>query len=942
MKKILLTFLFPFYVFAQQQTVTYNINPASFEETESITITVNGNSINETTWSVTDHSLYMWAWSYDLNDENSLDCPTNGSWINSSETNKFTYNSGSDTYTMTIVPRSFFGRTGIGRFGFLIKAKDGTDNKKSQDIYVEVGAFTVTLVSPASTSVHVSSGSSYLISATNTNGTADYSLYVNDILMTQSTETDSSFQYTLTNITENSFCSLDVTQGTTTITKEFNFIVDPGTISAALPFGVLDGINYDSSDPSVATLVLTAPLKDFVYVAGSFNDWQPTAVHAMKKDPVTGKYWLKLTGLTSGEIYTYQYWVYEKTPLANSPALVKTADPCSTLVLNTYDDPWIPASSYQNMPTYPAGQEREVTVLQTGQTPYNWQVTNFNKPKEEDLIVYEVLVRDFDGNRTFQDLINRIDYFKNLNINAIELIPIMEFEGNESWGYNTAFHMALDKFYGPKDKLKELVDLCHQNGIAVILDIAFNHAFGRNPMVRMWMTDPDGDGWDNGVSSENPYFNQVATHSYSVGLDFNHSQNVTKNYVKRVVKYWIDEFKIDGFRWDLTKGFTQNCTGSDSCTNTYQADRVAVLKEYADFSWSIDPDHYVIFEHLGNDDEEREWANYRLSEGKGVMLWGKMTTQYNQLTMGFNSNNDISRMGYKAHSGFNGNRVMGYAESHDEERLMYKNIMYGNSFGIYSIKDLNTALSRMSALGAVSLTIPGPKMIWHFGDLGMDNSINTCTDGSVNTDCKLATKPQPQWNENWLGDTNRKTIYDDWSKINKLKINEPVFEGDYNIVTNTLAPEIYIWNDGLDISDLKNVVVIANFDVVSRNISTDFPFTGTWYNLMDESSLNVTSQPMNISLQPGEFRIFGNQLSTVGIKDYNTLEATIYPNPALDFFQIDKSVDRIQIYDMTGRKVRDLQSSETNKYSVEGLPMGIYMVKMTKDNQRQTSKLIIN
>lgn len=173
-------------------------------------------------------------------------------------------------------------------------------------------------------------------------------------------------------------------------------------------------------------------------------------------------------------------------------------------------------------------------------------------------------------------------------------MPVMEFEGNESWGYNTSYHMALDKFYGTADKFKEFIDLCHQNGIAVILDVALNHAFGRNPMVRMWMKDADGDGWGD-PAADNPYFNEFAKHSYGVGADFNHSQARTKYYTKRVVKQWIQEFKIDGFRWDLTKGFTQACSsGDDTCTNTYQADRVAILKEYADYSWSLDPSHYVI------------------------------------------------------------------------------------------------------------------------------------------------------------------------------------------------------------------------------------------------------------------------------------------------------------------------------------------------------------
>ena len=175
---------------------------------------------------------------------------------------------------------------------------------------------------------------------------------------------------------------------------------------------------------------------------------------------------------------------------------------------------------------------------------------------------------------------------------------------------------------------------------------------------------------------KNPYFNVTATHSYGVGNDFNHSLARTKYYTKRVIKQWIQEFKIDGLRWDLTKGFTQNCTGSDACTNSYQQDRVDILKEYADYSWSLDPTHYTIFEHLGVDAEEQQWANYRVtgeSDGisKGVMLWGKMTDQYNQLTMGYNSSNDISRIASSSR-GFTANRLVGYAESHDEERLMYK------------------------------------------------------------------------------------------------------------------------------------------------------------------------------------------------------------------------------------------------------------------------------
>ena len=188
---------------------------------------------------------------------------------------------------------------------------------------------------------------------------------------------------------------------------------------------------------------------------------------------------------------------------------------------------------------------------------------------------------------------------------------------------------------------------------------------------------------------------KLATHTYSVGSDFNHSSALTKKYSKRVVKHWIENFKIDGFRWDLTKGFTQNCTDTNSgCTDNYQADRVAILKEYADYSWSLDPDHYVIFEHLGGTQEQKEWADYRIDEGKGIMLWGKMTSPYNQLTMGFSSNSNINGMGHNSQN-FIGKRLVGYSESHDEERLMYNNQQYGASNGSYDVTTLTTALERM-------------------------------------------------------------------------------------------------------------------------------------------------------------------------------------------------------------------------------------------------------
>ena len=961
--------------FGQEQNVTFTITPGSFDEDEMITITVTG--LNRSTWSLTADDVndplsgvYLWMWRVDGSGQQ--DSPTNGQWTDSDESQRMTYNAGLDEYTFQLTPDTFFGTTGITQIGMLVKANDGSDTgsgeRKSQDNLVPVGRVIVDITSPAGDAAVVASGDDVTINATISTGGSvtvmgSIEVFLNDVSQGTSTCGFPNCQFILNNVTVGGEVRVVGTPPSSMDMGEasFDLIVAPANNEEAIPAGVVDGINYDDTDDTVATLVVTAPGKDYVFVAGSFNNYTPGA-SVMKKDPTSDKFWIELTGLTPGNVETYQYWVYDETPVADSPTLVKTADPFSTLVLSPFDDPFIPSSSYPNIPTYPTGQEREVTVLQTGQTPYNWQVNNFTKPKKEDLIIYEVLVRDFDANRNYQDLIDRMDYFVDLNVNAIELMPVMEFEGNESWGYNTSFHMALDKYYGTPDKFKEFVDTCHQNGIAVILDLALNHAFGRNPLVRMWMDDPDGDGWGE-PSSDSPYFNEVPQHDFNVGSDFNHQQPLTQEYTRRVVQHWIEEYRIDGIRWDLTKGFTQNCGPDDTndtfgCTNGYVQDRIDVLRTYADYSWSLDPDHFVIFEHLGTSAEEQQWADYRVGEGKGIMMWGKMTDPYNELSKGFNgSTGNLNGMGHDSR-GFADKRLVGYAESHDEERLMYRNLTEGNSSqSSHDVTDLNTAISRMSAVGAVSLTIPGPKMIWHFGELGMENSIFTCPNGSVNDpsgndgDCKLDTKPQPQWANNWLSDPVRRQVYDDWARLNELKINEDVFEGDYSISpegNNNYLQRIYIFDTSIPTTELRNVVVLANFDVVTQSIAGGFPFTGTWYELMDDTgntSINVTNTNVRISIPPGEFRIYGNQPSqALSNEEFLLDEVSLHPNPTSSGFYLNlDNINYLALYDITGKKVKEFGEvvSRGNSYDVSELRPGVYFVKgFNEDGRTFTKKLL--
>lgn len=950
MKRILILFYFISSLGYSQLTVS----PTPFEVNESITITIDSNS-NETDCNGFNNPSKIYMHSGIGTDEEPWGYSVVGNWGQDDGIGEMT-NNNDGTWSISINPEVYFGidsseAANSTKIGLVFRNENGSQEFKDNgcnDFFLNIGSFQVNMINPENNSyLVVEYGGSTQILADNSGGPANYELYVNNQLTDSQTGVEYYNGYIFNNLISNQNCSLVVTQGDNIISIDFEIIVS-NTNEETIPNSLEDGINYHDNDNSKATLVLSAPYKDFVYVIGSFNNWEVHTDYSMRKDPSSDKYWIELDNLNPEEVYTYQYLVGDLNPLSNSPQIVKTADPFSTLVLSPYDDPFIPENSYPNMPEYPEGQEREVTVLKTGQEQYNWQVEEFEKPKKEDLIIYEVLIRDFNSDRTYQNLIDKIDYFKNLNVNAIELLPVMEFGGNESWGYNTEFHLATDKFYGPEEKLKEFIDLCHQNGIAVILDLVLNHVYDRSPMVRMWMNDSDENGWGS-PSSENPYFNEEATHSYAYGNDFNHQSSITQYYTNRVISHWIENFKIDGFRWDLTKGFTQNCSSSDyDCTNSYQQDRVDILKSYADYSWSLDPDHYVIFEHLGWDSEEQQWANHRIDEGKGIMLWGNINSPYSQLIMGYSSGSSINRMGHESH-GFTEKRLVGYFESHDEERLMYKSTQFGASNGSYNVTELNTSLERMEAIGAISLTIPGPKMIWHFGELGMNNSIFTCEDGSVNNpDCKLSTKPQPQWAEGWLENQNRNSIYNSWSRINELKINEDVFEGDYSISSGSLNPIVYIWNDQLEDDQLKNIVILSNFDLIDKSINPNFPYTGQWYDLMDPTGENVftiNSTSESIDLEPGQYMILGNQpAESLSISDvFGENEIKVYPSPSDQYFHLNQDVIDIELYDLSGKLIKEYKglTRQHTSINISVLESGIYLVKFSTPSNTVYTKRVI-
>ncbi|MCK5857071.1 MAG: T9SS type A sorting domain-containing protein [Bacteroidales bacterium] len=707
----------------------------------------------------------------------------------------------------------------------------------------------------------------------------------------------------------------------------YYFVRKPVSIEP-LPAGIKEGINY--LDTHRVVLCLYAPLKSYAFVIGDFNDWQIDSGFYMKQTPDSNYFWLEISNLQSTKEYIFQYLI---------DGDIKVGDPYAEKVSDPWNDSYITAATYPNMLDYPKNKTSGVaTVLQIKQAKYQWIDTSFVAPKQEDLIIYELLVRDFVKEHTFEAVLDSINYFKRLGINAIELMPVNEFEGNSSWGYNPNYYFAVDKYYGPKNSFKKFVDVCHQNGIAVILDVVYNHSFGTSPYVLMW--------WDhdnNRPASNSPFFNPIPKHDYNVGYDMNHESMVTRKYISRSLKFWLEEFKVDGFRFDLSKGFTQkNTLGNVGAWGQYDAARIHTLEAYKDTIQSVNPNAYTILEHFADNSEEKDLS------GRGMMLWGNLNHSYSEAAMGYNAagKSDFSWISYQKR-GWTQAHVVGYMESHDEERLMYKCDQWGGGDGDYSTKVKSTGLLRMQLDAIFFLTIPGPKMIWQFGELGYDYSI----------DYNGRTGEKPiMWD--YYSNANRKRVYDFYGSLSALRTQYPVFQTtNYTLDVSTEMKRIVL------LDSVMNVLIIGNFDVKRGDIIPDFPAIGYWYDYFSGDSLMIKDVLKPISLAPGEYHLytdvklakpnFNDTLWSPPLPEIPAGISEVYPNPTNSSFTISINTGtiaetkvEIMINDMNGAVVYEYTTTIPGQGNIHinnahYLKSGLYFVHIIAAGYNETKKLII-
>ena len=693
----------------------------------------------------------------------------------------------------------------VTHIAFVFRSADSKIEVKDNgaDIFVELATegLSVKIISPAHGAI-LQVGQEYTVQVQQQAAT-NVKLYKNDVAVAETGSATLSYTYKPEQPEDVVFKAV-ATDGTATVEESISVAVLGETENATRPADVENGVNVNGNE---ATFVLFAPGKQSVVLLGDFNEYAPSNEYMMKRD---GDYfWTTVSGLEEGVEYGYQYLV---------DGTIKIGDPYATKILDPWNDKWIDASVYPNLKAYPAEYTSDiVSVFELNPAEFTWTATSYERPAENSLAIYELLIRDFTEEGSINAVTAKLDYLETLGVNAIELMPIQEFDGNDSWGYNPCFFFAADKAYGTEEAYKTFIDECHKRGIAVIIDVVFNHATGQHPYAKMW--------WDAGANKTlptNPFFNVDAPHNWSVFHDFNHTYKYTVEYVDDVLEYWMEEYNVDGFRFDLTKGFVQNPSNYDA--GGYSAQRIGILKHYAETIRAVDEDAYIIFEHFCDQSEETELYN-----SVGALCWNNnQRNGYKQSVLGYTGS---------SFADFKKGRINNI-ETHDEERIAYDATKYAQSWA----KPWDVLTKRLQAIYAFHFLTPYPKMMWQFGELGYDVSIEE--------NGRTGRKPV-RWN--YFEDTNRRALYDAMSKVISWRTDHEEYYGQDNLAVHTW--KVNDVDMGGKTLVMDRVIVVANFTNQSSTTTINNPNPGEWTNLMTGEKVQVN----------------GSHTFTLGASDYIVL-----------------------------------------------------------------------
>lgn len=296
---------------------------------------------------------------------------------------------------------------------------------------------------------------------------------------------------------------------------------------------------------SGTTFRVWAPSAAEVYVFGDFNDWDEQA-HPL--DHEDGGYWA--TNVAEAQVgHEYKYRI-------------------------VYED-----QSLYRMDPYARQVTSSVGNSIITEATFDWEDEDFQMPSWNDLVIYEMHVGTFaddaggdDKPGTFESAIDKLPYLRDLGINAIEVMPPMEFPGGISWGYNPALPFAIESDYGGPHALKAFINAAHKEHIAVILDVVYNH-FGPSDLA-LWRF----DGWHQDDYGGIYFYNDERAETPWGKTRPDYGRPEVRQYLRDNAMMWIHEYHLDGLRWDSTS-FIRNIKGNEGDASTDLPDGWSLMQQ---------------------------------------------------------------------------------------------------------------------------------------------------------------------------------------------------------------------------------------------------------------------------------------------------------------------------------------------------------------------------
>ncbi len=562
------------------------------------------------------------------------------------------------------------------------------------------------------------------------------------------------------------------------------------TVQAQSSRSGMGAVPYADANGTGVLFRTWAPNASSVSVRGGFNGWGTTA---MTRDPGADTWSVDVPRAKAGDEYKFSV----------NGAFKK--DPRGRRVVN----------SAGNSIVY------DPAAFQWG------SATNFNPIWRNDLVIYQMHVGTYNAEdwlpSTFDECIEKIPHLKSLGISAVKLMPVNEFPGDRSWGYNPSDPYAIESSFGGPDGLKRFVKTCHENGLAVIVDVVHNH-YGPNDMGDgLWQF----DGWSQNGLGGIYFYNDWKAHTDWGSTRPDYGRSEVRSYVQDQIRMFLEEYRVDGFRWDSVYNI-RHASGTWNETGSYMLGTINQMM-IDDF-----PNAYRIAEDHAFDSDvgfEAQWDHGFLSD----IRW--LATAQND------SDRNMDTLAY--HLGNGGfNRVV-YVESHDtcgelnhKHRLPY-DIDSGSPEGYWAKK-------RALLANTIVLVSPGIPMIFNGSEMHEWYTFSN--------------NQHLRWS---LTNQNAGIVraYADLIHLRRdaygvtAGLKEPGNVNVHHVNNAAKVVGLVRWKNGGQTDDI--VVVLNCSATVSNGYSMAFPSPGTWYCLYNSDSTNYDASFGGVGPAMGDSLVAG-------------------------------------------------------------------------------------